>query len=113
MDLTQSFILSWQIESGTLLIDVDVQLTDEHPFYEKPRPAEKVCIRPAIIEFPFCQKLALDGGADGSLSDVADSLGSGIIRGLQRLADGCYEIRGEFGTVLVDAERPMLRLRGP
>lgn len=52
VDLTQSFILSWHVEPETLLIDIDVYLTDEHPFYEKPRPAEKTCIRPAIIEFP-------------------------------------------------------------
>ena len=33
------------------IVDVDLLLQPDHPFYERPRPAEKVCIRPALIEF--------------------------------------------------------------
>jgi hypothetical protein len=32
---------------------------------------------------------------------------------LQRREDGRYEIEGEFGTVCIAAERPVLRLKGP
>jgi len=49
VDLSRSFVLIWELASETLMIDVDLFLTPEHPFYEKPRPAEKVCIRPAVI----------------------------------------------------------------
>ena len=59
-DLTKSFILSWGYEAGALLVDVDLHLLPGHPFYEKPRPAEKVCIRPAIIEFPYCESIRSD-----------------------------------------------------
>jgi hypothetical protein len=31
---------------------------------------------------------------------------------LSRLAGGRYEVRGEFGVVVVNAERPILRLKG-
>jgi len=113
VDLTQSFILSWHLESETLMIDIDVFLTDEHPFYEKPRPAEKFCIRPAIIEFPFCEGIAVSGGAAGTVQEVTEMLGHGAITGLRRHDDGRYEINGEFGTVFVSAERPLLRLKGP
>lgn len=113
VDLTRSFILSWHVESETLFIDVDLLLTDEHPFYEKPRPAEKICIRPAIVEFPFCEALALKGRPKDSVQTTVDALGHGAITGLRRLADGCYEIEGDFGTVLIDAERPLLRLKNP
>ena len=95
------------------MVDVDLLLTDEHPFYEKPRPAEKVCIRPAIIEFPFCESLSVDGRTAGSNAEVADELGHGPIESLRRLANGRYEICGPFGTVLVNAERPILKLKGP
>jgi len=47
VDLAQSYILSWHVEPEALIIDIDIFLTAEHSFYEKPRPAEKVCIRPA------------------------------------------------------------------
>ena len=113
VDLDQSFILSWHTEGELLMIDVDLLLTADHPFYEKPRPAEKICIRPAIIEFPFCESLSVDGREIDSIAAVADDLGHGPIEGLRRLADGRYEIKGSFGTVLVNAERPLLKLKGP
>jgi len=113
VDLTRSFILSWHLESETVLIDIDLFLTEEHPFYEKPRPSEKVCIRPAIIEFPFCDSLTIDGVNDGEIQDLVDELGHGAISGLQRHQGGHYEIVGEFAKVTISAERPILRLKGP
>jgi hypothetical protein len=112
VDLAQSFVLSWHYEAGAVLIDIDLLLLPDHPFYEKPRPAEKVCIRPALIEFPFCE--AVKAGSDeDDISAVVDGLGIGAISGLQLLADRRYEISGEFGDVEIEAERPLLRLKGP
>ncbi|NCF24125.1 MAG: hypothetical protein GWP60_06270 [Gammaproteobacteria bacterium] len=114
VDLTQSFVLSWHFESETLFIDADILLLPDHPFYEKPRPAEKVCIRPALVEFPFCVSVSVDGSmGGGDISNVLHRLGHGAITGLQRRRDGRYEIRGEFGTVAIEAERPVMRLKGP
>jgi len=113
VDLTRSFVLSWVLESETLVIDIDLYLTTEHPFYEKPRPSEKACIRPAVIEFPFCDRIESDDmPADTGAEVLATKLGHGNIEGLSRLAGGRYEIRGEFGVVVLDAERPILRLKG-
>jgi hypothetical protein len=112
VDLAQSFVLSWHYEAGAVLIDIDLLLLPDHPFYEKPRPAEKVCIRPALIEFPFCE--AVKAGSDeDDISAVVDGLGIGAISGLRLLADRRYEISGEFGDVEIEAERPLLRLKGP
>ena len=114
VDLTQSFILSCAVESETLVIEIDLFLTPEHPFYEKPRPAQRACIRPAVIEFPYCESIAVDGVAlDAGFADVTDRIGHGAIDGLCRHAGGGYEISGEFGKLLVDAERPILRLKNP
>jgi len=112
VDLTKSFILSWHIEAGALLVDVDLFLEHGHPFYEQPRPAEKVCIRPAIIEFPYCQSIYPEGAeAEGSMVDIVSALSLGAIEGLRRFSDGPFEIRGDFGMVRIDAERPIMRLR--
>ena len=112
VDLTASFVLTWQLEAGTLFIDCDVLLLPEHPFYERPRPAEKVCIRPAFIEFPFCTGVSADGSGDGDdLRSAVSRLGHGAIRGLQLREDGHYELQGDFGTVTIEAERPVLRLK--
>lgn len=111
VDLSRSFVLSWHVESDVLFIDIDLFLTPEHPFYEKPRPAEKVCIRPACIEFPYCEALVADRGTEEELVDIARNIDHGAIAGLRRLSDTRYEISGEFGTVLVAAEGPLLRLK--
>jgi hypothetical protein len=112
VDLEQSFVLSWNYEAGALLVDIDLLLLPDHPFYEKPRPAEKVCIRPALIEFPLCEAVrAGAGGAD--IEAIVAGLGVGAITGLRLLADGQYEIKGVFGDVEIEAERPLLRLKGP
>ena len=112
VDLERSFILSWHHEAGALLIDIDLLLLPDHPFYEKPRPAEKVCIRPALIEFPFCEVLTA-GKGDNDIAATVAGLGTGAITGLRLLADGYYEISGDFGNVEIGAERPLLRLKGP
>ena len=113
VDLSKSFILSWHFESETLMIDIDVLLTSEHPFFEKPRPAEKVCIRPAIIEFPFCVLITDAGDESDPIDEIVGRLEHGAIKGLRRHDDGRYEINGDFGTVFISAERPLLRLKEP
>ena len=112
VDLSRSFALSWDVHSDALLIDVDVLLTPEHPFYETPRPKEKVCIRPAIIEFPFCERVTSDEvPAETKPAAAVKRLKNGAITGLRQTGDGRYEISGEFGAVTIEAERPILRLK--
>lgn len=113
VDLSQSYILSWMIEREALLIDIDLFLCPDHAFYEKPRPSQGVCIRPAEIEFPFCTALTTDRtqGNDADISSIATSLGIGQITDLRRTGEGCYRLDGDFGTVDVVAERPLLRLK--
>ena len=115
VDLTKSFVLSWGTESESLLIDMDLFLCPEHAFYEKPRPAEKACFQPAFLEFPFCSgiKSGADEGDSQPVSEAAEALMHGAISGLIRVGDGHYEITGGFGQVEINAERPILRLKGP
>ena len=113
VDLTKSFVLSWHNEGETLVIDIDLYLEAEHPFYEKPRPAEKFCIRPAYIEFPHCEKLQADAVDSDEVVEITGKVAHGSISDLNVLEDGRYAISGEFGTVSVIAERPILRLKGP
>lgn len=114
VDLTQSFVLSWEYAAEVLMIDIDLCLNSDHPFYEKPRPAERVCIRPAMLEFPYCTSLS-SAGPDVVSADpeqVAAALGHGRIDDLRRTGDGRYEITGAFGSARIASERPLLRLKG-
>lgn len=114
VDLAKSFVLSWDTDSESLMIDLDLYLCAEHAFYEEPRPAEKACFRPATLEFPYCSGLDPGevGGDDIAVADVAQQLGLGAIASLQRVGEGRYRMTGEFGEVGIEAERPLLRLKG-
>ncbi len=113
VDLEQSFVVAWGTEGESLLIDVDLFLRPEHAFYEEPRPAEGACFRPAVIEFPYCTEVAEPGKDGGArLAETIESLQPGRVAGFRRAGDGHYEICGEFGTVGITAERPLLRLKG-
>ncbi len=113
VDLLRSYVLSWHVELDTLFIDIDLYLMPEHPFYEKPRPAEEGCIRPACIEFPVCAAFGPAGREGSEAVEISGNLGHGAITGFRRLSETRYEITGEFGTVFVNAERPLLKLKGP
>lgn len=112
VDLGGSYILSWYLQGEALLLDIDLCLETEHPFYETPLPAESACIRPAVIEFPYCGLVGLNGAAHRKPSEILEEIGLGAIRDLHVPADGCYELHGEFGTVLITAGPPILRLKG-
>ena len=112
VDITRSYVLIWALEGESLLIDVDLYLCPEHPFYEKPRPAEKACFRPAYIEFPWCSKVSSTVNKKAQrVVDAIKTLGIGRISGLKRTGEGRYEVSGEFGTVEILSERPMVRLK--
>ncbi len=114
VDLTESFVLSWSTDAESLLIDVDLYLCADHACYEKPRPAEKACFRPAFLEFPYCSGITSGAETDNgqSVHDIAATLALGAIEGLRRIGEGRYEITGEFGQIEIDAERPLIRLKG-
>jgi len=114
VDLEQSFVIAWESEGQSLMIDLDVVLRPEHPFYEEPRPAEGACYRPAVIEFPTCTQITapgIDGGDD--VAEAIESMQAGRIAGFRRTGNGRYAISGEFGTVGINSERPLLRLKAP
>ena len=114
VDLEQSFVIAWESEGQSLMIDLDVVLRPEHTFYEEPRPAEGACYRPAVIEFPACTQITAPGkDSSAEVAEVIESLQVGRIAGFRRTGNGCYAISGDFGTVGINSERPLLRLNVP
>ena len=115
VDLENSYVLSWDVSVGSLVIDVDVCLDPQHPFYEPPRPSEQFCIRAGVLEFPYCTSLCAANGGRKSTNPkaVAATLRHGKIAGLTRTGDGRYELSGAFGRVLIEGERPLLRFSTP
>ncbi len=114
VDLEQSFVIAWETEGQSLMIDLDVVLRPEHTYYEEPRPAEGACYRPAVIEFPLCTQITAPGQAGSNdLAAAIETLKAGRIAGFKRTGTGRYMITGEFGSVEMASERPLLRLKVP
>lgn len=112
VDLASSYVLSWQVNGHALVIDLDLCLTAEHPFYVAPRRLRQDCLQPALLEFPHCSGLS-DAAAPapaGGPAETARDMRLGRIHGLQLIDDGHYEMSGEFGSVRIQSERPILRL---
>ena len=114
VDLEESFVLSWKIDGESLLIDVDLFLCADHIFYEKPRPSEGACFRPAAIEFRNCTSLRGNNLKDelAGTEDTTTALGLGKIHDLRRTGEGEYKMSGEFGDVDIAGDRPIVWLMG-
>ena len=113
VDFEASYVLGWKLWGKMLAVDLDLRLEPGHAFYEPPRPAEKVCIRPAVLEFPDCDSIALkDEGPSIDTGALVAALGLGQIAGLVVYDDGVYELSGKFGTVVIHSGRLVLRLTG-
>ena len=112
VDITRSFALSWTFENGSLLVDLDLFLKPEHPYYEEPRPSEKGCFRAAFLEFPNCRSARqADGEASDNRDEAISAIAPGAIRGFMRTGEGKYELRGDFGVVAVASDRPLLKIK--
>ncbi len=100
VNLEQSYLLALRQQDGNTLLELDVQLTSEHPLFEPPRPAESGCYRPAELIFSATTKL---------LAPKTDTL-SGQINHIVATGDGQYTVEGDFGKIIIASETPFLRL---
>jgi len=112
VDLASSYALSWHMTGHALVIDLDLCLTAEHPFYVAPRRLRQDCVQPALLEFPHCSRLSRADAPvrAGDPAEIALGMRPGRIHGLQLVDDGHYEMSGDFGSVRIQSERPILRL---
>lgn len=106
INLERSFVLSWNKEGDELKAEMDLVLNPAHPFYETPRPAERECFRPGLVVFPQCASV------NGRQAEDVDpeQLNYGRIESFRELNEGCYELLGVFGRVLVESEEPTLQI---
>lgn len=112
VNIERSFALSSKLDNGVFRIDVDLYLEKDHPFYERPRPAEKACYRAAFLEFPECTGVSVVNSESGVESPMdGQSISPGKIHDLHRYGDGKYEMGGEFGVISIHSDRPLLKIK--
>jgi hypothetical protein len=59
VDLSDSFVLTWTVDSDQLLFQLDASLWPENPNYEQPKPGEHTCYKPATLAFLGVVRLSL------------------------------------------------------
>ena len=112
IDLSASFALGFKFDGGKFQVDADLCLLEDHAFYETPRPAEKACFRPASIDFDDCREIVVDSGESATdLRSAAAAIGGGQMRDFRKTGPARYRFEGDFGTVAIIAERPVVRFR--
>jgi hypothetical protein len=113
LDLTESFISSWEQNNKTLRFEVDFVLTPDHPMFRPALPDEWACFRRGAVTFPNVR--AITGLK--SMSEVRPAIDAtgerdyGHFDTFVERAPGAFEVAGDFGTFLVESEPPIVEIR--
>ncbi len=111
VDLSESYVLGWQLAPAELVFQLDVALTltPEHRLYASPRAGERTCwVRGALhfAEPSFVQGLREPSIVPGA-TDATGARDYGNIDGLS-WADGEGHVFGEFGDVTFHSSPPYI-----
>jgi hypothetical protein len=111
IDLGESWVLGWTLDSNRLQFQLDVVLVPGHPLYAPPPPDELACYRSGTLLFPE----AVEVIGLPSVDDVRPAIGAdgvsdyGHLDWLESTESG-YRVTGDFGEVLVRSGHPRVIL---
>lgn len=110
--LDDTFVLAWDQSADSLTFFVLASLLPEHPEFSAPTEGDWTCYRAGLIQFRGVT--SVDGLVpQASIVPTTDASGSvdyGCIDHLSLVEPGKYRVGGEFGDVLVVAERVLVVL---
>jgi hypothetical protein len=107
VDLSESYVLGWQLTPAGLAFELDVALTPDHPSYRPPRADERMCWVRGWLRFPAAA--SVQGLQDqSSVVGATDATGARDYGNIDALswADGQAHVVGEFGDVTLHSSRP-------
>jgi hypothetical protein len=113
IDLTNSYVLSWNQSQNAVRFIMDFVLTQDHPLYTLPQDDEWACFRSGELVFSGATRIT----GLYSMDDVKPAIGAtgekdyGCIDSLVEIGAGQYEVEGEFGTVSIKSEEPRVLIR--
>lgn len=112
LDLSESFILSWTMESGDLLFEADFVLAVDHPEYRNPPPDEWACFRRGTLTFPNVRSVTgLPSRANVRPAiDATGEIDYGHFDSLIEKAPGIFELSGDFGVARLECGQPTVRI---
>ena len=112
LDLTESFISSWEHREGLLQFEVDFVLTKVHPKFRPPVAGEWACFRRGSLIFPNVS--SLEGLPKmSSVRPAVDATGAndyGHFDSFTESAPGRFDVTGDFGMFSVVSDKPIVVL---
>jgi hypothetical protein len=113
LDLSESFISSWEHHENSLLVEADFVLTPDHPSFRPPVPDEWACFKRGKLTFPNVRSTkGLRSMAE--VRPAIDATGErdyGHFDSFVERAPGTFEVSGDFGTFTVESEQPIVEIR--
>ncbi|MBL9188047.1 MAG: hypothetical protein JNK23_11245 [Opitutaceae bacterium] len=109
VDLSESYVLGWQIASSDLIFQLDVALVPGHPRYQTPRENDRACWLSGRLHFPNARDV-VGLHSQGEVPGAIDATGTrdfGNIDGIS-WSDGRAHVVGEFGDVTLVSARPFI-----
>ena len=109
--LEDSYVLAIHLSGNELAFDLEVVLLSDHPEYARPKPGEQHCYRRSRLSFGRPSEIRFDGPT--ALRPTVDPDGSvdlGNIDSLTRTKDGRFAIAGDWGSIEVRSEPPVIEL---
>lgn len=98
-----SYVLSIDEASGSLVFELEAVLTDEHPQFERPKKGEQYCYRRVLLRFLNADYLEW---LDRRFTTFLDASGESDYGNIDRFVidNGCYALSGDWGAVIVKGD---------
>ena len=108
LDLSNSYVLSWDCSQNEVRFEVEFVLTSEHSDYIPPKPGEWACYRAGRLHFREVESLSglLEMSKVKPSTDAAGERDFGNIDALIEERLGHYRIEGDFGEVSMKSVEP-------
>ncbi|MCB1044972.1 MAG: hypothetical protein KDC35_18670 [Acidobacteria bacterium] len=113
VDIADSYVLGWTLESACLCFELDISLWPDHPAYVAHDAGEVACYRRAQLIFDNVRHIeGLLAQSEVAVLDQDSDPNYGTIDYLASAGRGRFLLSGEFGDVEFAADPPRLEFMG-
>ena len=107
--LEDSWVLSIEAGPSSLSLLMDLVLRESHPDYRTPSRDERYCYRKGLIRFDGVSELTWKSKSMRPAIDASGEEDFGSIDQFEEIGDR-YLVSGDFGTIEVTSEAPVVEL---
>ena len=110
--LEDSYVLGLHVTPDAVSFELDVVLRRGHPLYEAPKPGDRYCMQRGTLVFRRPREVRLERSDATPATDASGQLDYGNIDGFEIVAERTYYLFGEWGSLQISSELPVLTFSG-